>query len=75
LILAAANKPQYARIIDAAVEYGRKKGGSVDQQADAALDSLVRTLDTAPGVVINLLTLARRVRQGDPCHHSWSRFN
>ncbi|KAJ3523816.1 hypothetical protein NMY22_g11271 [Coprinellus aureogranulatus] len=41
LILAAANKPQYARLIDAAVEHGRKKGGSIEQQADAAMDRLL----------------------------------
>jgi transaldolase len=40
LILAAANKPQYARLIDAAVEHGKSKGGSVDEQANAAMDRL-----------------------------------
>ncbi|THV04124.1 transaldolase [Dendrothele bispora CBS 962.96] len=32
LILAAANKPGYARLIDAAVEFGKSKGGSVDNE-------------------------------------------
>lgn len=41
LILAAANKPQYQRLIDAAVEQGKKKGGSIDEQTNAAMDRLV----------------------------------
>ncbi|KAJ2916149.1 hypothetical protein MD484_g4262, partial [Candolleomyces efflorescens] len=41
LILAAANKPQYARLIDAAVEFGRSKGGDIDAQANAAMDRLL----------------------------------
>ncbi|KAF9042950.1 hypothetical protein BJ165DRAFT_1415738 [Panaeolus papilionaceus] len=41
LILAAANKPGYARIIDAAVAYGKSKGGSVEQQTNAAVDRLL----------------------------------
>ncbi|KAF5003617.1 hypothetical protein FDECE_9850 [Fusarium decemcellulare] len=41
LILAASKKPEYAKLIDAAVEYAKKKGGSVDQQVDDALDRLL----------------------------------
>lgn len=41
LILAAAKLPQYAKLIDTAVEYGKKQGGDVDAQADAALDRLL----------------------------------
>ena len=41
LILAAANKPAYQRLIDAAVEHGKSKGGSVDEQVNAAMDRLV----------------------------------
>lgn len=41
LILAAANKPGYAHLIDAAVSYAKKKGGDLDTQANLALDSLV----------------------------------
>ncbi|KAF5310254.1 hypothetical protein D9619_010298 [Psilocybe cf. subviscida] len=41
LILAAANKPGYARLIDAAVDYGKKKGGSVEDQTNAAIDRLL----------------------------------
>ncbi|KAJ2931814.1 hypothetical protein H1R20_g5280, partial [Candolleomyces eurysporus] len=41
LILAAANKPQYARLINSAVEYGRSKGGDIDAQAGAAIDRLL----------------------------------
>ena len=42
LILAAANKPNYAHLIDAAIIYGKEKGGDLDAQADHALDRLVR---------------------------------
>jgi len=41
LILAASKKPEYAKLIDAAVEYAKGKGGDVDAQVDAALDSLL----------------------------------
>ncbi|KAK7451270.1 Transaldolase [Stygiomarasmius scandens] len=41
LILAAANKPGYARLIDAAVEFGKSKGGSIDIQVNAAMDRLL----------------------------------
>jgi transaldolase len=41
LILAAANKPGYARLIAAAVKYGKEKGGSVEDQTSAAIDRLL----------------------------------
>ncbi|KAI0037177.1 hypothetical protein K488DRAFT_39477 [Vararia minispora EC-137] len=41
LILAAANKPQYARLIEAAVKYGKEKGGDANQQANNAMDRLL----------------------------------
>ncbi|EFX01936.1 transaldolase [Grosmannia clavigera kw1407] len=41
LILAAAKKAEYAPLIDAAVAYGKKHSGSVDEQVDAALDALL----------------------------------
>lgn len=41
LILAAANKPQYQKLIDIAVAYGKEKGGDIDAQANAALDRLL----------------------------------
>jgi transaldolase len=41
LILAAANKPQYQKLIDVAVQYGKSKGGDIDAQASAALDRLL----------------------------------
>ncbi|KAJ7650616.1 hypothetical protein FB45DRAFT_779719 [Roridomyces roridus] len=41
LILAAANKPGYARLIDSAVKYGKEKGGSLDDQVNAANDRLL----------------------------------
>lgn len=41
LILAAAKKPEYAPLIDAAVEYGKKNGSTIDEQVDASLDRLL----------------------------------
>lgn len=41
MILAAANKPQYQKLINVAVEYGKSKGGSIEEQANAALDRLL----------------------------------
>ncbi|KAJ7220019.1 hypothetical protein GGX14DRAFT_432796 [Mycena pura] len=41
LILAAANKAGYAHLIDNAVKYGKDKGGSLDDQANAAVDRLL----------------------------------
>ncbi|KAF7312181.1 Transaldolase [Mycena indigotica] len=41
LILAAANKPGYAHLIDNAIKYAKAKGGSINEQADAALDRLL----------------------------------
>jgi transaldolase len=41
LILAAANKPDYARIIDAAVKYAKTKASDVESQANIAVDKLL----------------------------------
>jgi transaldolase len=41
LILAASKKEEYAKLIDAAVEYGKKHGKDVDEQVDATLDNLL----------------------------------
>ena len=41
LILAASKKPEYAKLIDAAVEYGKKNGKDIEQQVDATLDNLL----------------------------------
>ncbi|KAF9240256.1 hypothetical protein BU15DRAFT_45959 [Melanogaster broomeanus] len=41
LILAAANKPGYSRIIDTAVQFGKSKGGSLEDQTNAAIDRLL----------------------------------
>ncbi|KAF4576782.1 sedoheptulose-7-phosphate:D-glyceraldehyde-3- phosphate transaldolase [Pleurotus pulmonarius] len=41
LILAAANKPGYARLIDAAIKHGKDKGGSLEDQVNAATDRLL----------------------------------
>ncbi|KAG1660308.1 Transaldolase [Nymphon striatum] len=40
LILAAASMPQYQSLFDKAIEYGKKEGGSFDQQVVNALDKL-----------------------------------
>ncbi|EJD08467.1 transaldolase [Fomitiporia mediterranea MF3/22] len=41
LILAAANKPGYSRLIDTAINAAKQKGGSLDNQVEAALDRLL----------------------------------
>ncbi|KAJ6032886.1 uncharacterized protein N7446_008820 [Penicillium canescens] len=41
LILAASKKPDYAALIDAAVSYGKRKGNTIDEQADATVDRLL----------------------------------
>ncbi len=41
LILAASKKPEYAKLIDSAIDYAKAKGGDLDSQVDAALDSLL----------------------------------
>jgi transaldolase len=41
LILAAAGKAGYSHLIDAAVQYGKSKGGSLEEQANAAIDRLL----------------------------------
>ncbi|KAI5119412.1 hypothetical protein M0805_004899 [Coniferiporia weirii] len=41
LILAAAGKAGYARLIDAAVKHGKEKGGSLDEQVEASMDRLL----------------------------------
>ncbi|KAI8361835.1 transaldolase [Choanephora cucurbitarum] len=41
LILSASQKPEYAKLIDEAVAYGKKKGGSLDEQVNWAFDRLL----------------------------------
>jgi transaldolase len=41
LILAAANKPAYQRLINNAVAFGKSKGGDVENQVNAATDRLL----------------------------------
>ncbi|KAI6361427.1 hypothetical protein MCOR25_006520 [Pyricularia grisea] len=41
LILAASKKAEYAKLIDDAIAYAKKHGGSVDDQVDASLDRLL----------------------------------
>jgi len=56
LILAASKKPEYAKLIDVAVEYGKKHGGNINEQVDATLDRLLvefgkEILQIVPGKV------------------------
>lgn len=56
LILAATQKPGYAKLIDIAVAYGKSQGGSIDEQVDATLDRLLvefgkEILNIVPGKV------------------------
>jgi transaldolase len=41
LILAASKKPEYAKLIDAVVAWGKTHGDDIDDQVDATLDSLL----------------------------------
>jgi len=41
LILAAVKKPEYSRVIQAAVDYAKQKGGSKESQVDNAIDRLL----------------------------------
>ncbi|KAF5344683.1 hypothetical protein D9757_011573 [Collybiopsis confluens] len=41
LILAVADKPQYARLMKVAIDFGKKKGSELDLQVDAALNRLL----------------------------------
>ena len=56
MILAASKKPEYAKLIDAAVEYGKMHGSSIEEQVDATLDNLLvqfgkEILNIIPGKV------------------------
>jgi transaldolase len=56
LILAASKKPEYEKLIDAAVEYGKKHGTDIENQVDATLDNLLvqfgkEILQIVPGKV------------------------
>ncbi|KAK7419509.1 Transaldolase [Neonectria punicea] len=41
LILAASKKPEYAKLIDVAVDWAKQQGGDLDQQVNYALDRLL----------------------------------
>ncbi|GAB7362876.1 hypothetical protein MBLNU230_g3178t1 [Neophaeotheca triangularis] len=56
LILAASKKPEYAKLIDEAVAYGKKHGKNVEEQVDSTLDNLLvqfgkEILNIVPGKV------------------------
>ncbi|RUO95929.1 transaldolase, partial [Jimgerdemannia flammicorona] len=56
LILAAAQKPQYQKLIDEAIAWGKAKGGDTDAQVEWALDRLlvnfgIEILKIVPGRV------------------------
>ena len=61
LILAAAGKPGYARLIDNAVNYAKQKGGSLDEQTGAAVDRLVRCNQHVLIRVSSMLTIWARI--------------
>lgn len=41
LILAASKKPEYAKLMDVAVAYGKQHGNTIDEKVDATLDRLL----------------------------------
>jgi len=47
LILAAAGKAGYARLIDTAISYAKEKGGNINTQVENATDRLV---SRSPGI-------------------------
>ncbi|KAJ8105369.1 hypothetical protein OPT61_g10222 [Boeremia exigua] len=56
LILAASKKPEYAKLIDAAVAWGKQHGDNIEDQTDATLDNLLvqfgkEILNVVPGKV------------------------
>ena len=56
MILAASKKPEYAKLIDEAVAYGKKQGSTVDEKVDHTLDALLvqfgkEILQIVPGKV------------------------
>jgi len=56
LVLAASKKPEYAKLIDEAVKYGKEHGKSIDDQVDSTLDRLLvefgrEILNIVPGKV------------------------
>lgn len=56
LILAASKKPEYAKLVDAAVEYGKQHGNTTEEKVDATLDRLLvefgrEILKVVPGKV------------------------
>ncbi|CAI2168280.1 9875_t:CDS:10 [Funneliformis geosporum] len=56
LILAATQKPNYSHLIESAIEYAKKKNGSIDEKVEWAMDKLlinfgVKILEIIPGRV------------------------
>jgi transaldolase len=54
--LAASKKPEYAKLIDVAIKYGKGHGGDINEKVDAALDRLLvefgkEILEIVPGKV------------------------
>ncbi len=62
MILAAAGKPNYAHLIDAAIKHAKEKGGDLDAQADYALDRLVSLISSVTAV--RLITNCQLVEFG-----------
>ncbi|KAH8660665.1 putative transaldolase [Tricladium varicosporioides] len=56
LILAASKKPEYAKLMEVAVAYGKEHGSTIDEKVDATLDRLLvefgkEILNIVPGKV------------------------
>jgi transaldolase len=56
LILAATKKPEYAKLMDVAIAYGKEQGGDIESQVDHTLDRLLvefgkEILQIVPGKV------------------------
>lgn len=66
LILAAANKAGYARLIDAAVAFGKSKGGDINTQVNAAMDrlvSMIRIVWCSVLIVFVIISLSNSARR------------
>lgn len=48
LILAAVKKPNYSKLVDEAVKYGKSKGGSIDDQVEHTMNRLVSIPNNPP---------------------------
>jgi hypothetical protein len=73
--LAASNKAGYTRLIDIALEYGKSKGGSLENQVNAATDRLASYSLQPWNYAILYDSVAGGIRQGNPPNHPWPSIN